>query len=160
MGRKAKPLALKLTDGNPGKRPLDYAEPTPEKGTPDCPDTVNDNEDARDFWNRLSTVLDQMGLSTKADWAIMEMASLDWALLKKAEREIASGGEVIETLHGNMIQNPWLGIANQCKIRMAKNMTELALTPAARAGLKVAPRAKPRDAVKDFIAAKGAIKTA
>ena len=36
-GRKPKPTALKLLEGNPGNRPLNIAEPRPT-GVPNCPD--------------------------------------------------------------------------------------------------------------------------
>lgn len=36
-GRKPKPTALKLLEGNPGKRPINEHEPIPPKGTVKCP---------------------------------------------------------------------------------------------------------------------------
>ena len=36
-GRKPKPTALKVLEGNPGKRPLNDREPVPPKGTLKCP---------------------------------------------------------------------------------------------------------------------------
>ena len=41
-GRKPKPTALKILEGNPGKRPINENEPIPPKGT----------ENARHGWNR------------------------------------------------------------------------------------------------------------
>ena len=36
-GRKPKPTALKVLEGNPGKRPLNDREPVPPKATLKCP---------------------------------------------------------------------------------------------------------------------------
>ena len=36
-GRKPKPTALKVLEGNPGKRPLNENEPKPENKAPRCP---------------------------------------------------------------------------------------------------------------------------
>ena len=36
-GRKPKPTAIKELEGNPGKRPLNDAEPKPEHKAPPCP---------------------------------------------------------------------------------------------------------------------------
>ena len=36
-GRKPKPTALKVLEGNPGKRPLNENEPIPPKGSIKCP---------------------------------------------------------------------------------------------------------------------------
>ena len=37
-GRKPKPTAMKILEGNPGKRPLNPFEPVPVKGDIKCPD--------------------------------------------------------------------------------------------------------------------------
>lgn len=37
QGRKPKPTALKILEGNPGKRKLNAKEPTPLKKAPKCP---------------------------------------------------------------------------------------------------------------------------
>ena len=36
-GRKPTPTAIKELEGNPGKRPMNSAEPRPEKKAPPCP---------------------------------------------------------------------------------------------------------------------------
>lgn len=36
-GRKPKPIAIKELEGNPGKRPLNDAEPKPVRKAPPCP---------------------------------------------------------------------------------------------------------------------------
>ena len=45
-GRKPKPTAMKVLEGNPGKRPLNFAEPHPEKKLPDCPEWLEDEAKA------------------------------------------------------------------------------------------------------------------
>jgi hypothetical protein len=39
-GRPPKPTALKVFEGNPGKRDLNNQEPQPKKGAPSCPKTL------------------------------------------------------------------------------------------------------------------------
>ena len=41
-GRKPKPTALKMLEGNPGGRPLNTKEPKPEKKAPRCPSWLED----------------------------------------------------------------------------------------------------------------------
>jgi len=41
-GRKPKPTAVKVLEGNPGKRSLNTAEPKPEKKAPRCPSWLED----------------------------------------------------------------------------------------------------------------------
>ena len=68
-GRKPKPTALKRYNGNPGKRPLNLAEPIPPDGLPDCPDHLSDS--ARTEWHRLAAVLHGMGIFTTVDRAAL-----------------------------------------------------------------------------------------
>ena len=51
-GRKPKPTAMKKLEGNPGKRPLNLFEPTPEEKMPHCPDWLE--EEAKAEWERLA----------------------------------------------------------------------------------------------------------
>lgn len=41
-GRKPKPTAVKMLEGNPGKRSLNAGEPKPEKKAPRCPSWLED----------------------------------------------------------------------------------------------------------------------
>jgi phage terminase small subunit len=54
-GRPPKPTALKVLEGNPGKRPLNQNEPKPEKKAPNCPSWLL--PDAKKEWRRLSKEL-------------------------------------------------------------------------------------------------------
>ena len=51
-GRKPKPTALKVLEGNPGKRPLNDREPVPPKGTLKCPAWLL--PEAKKEWKRLA----------------------------------------------------------------------------------------------------------
>lgn len=46
-GRKPKPTAVKVLEGNPGKRSLNTAEPKPEKKAPRCPSWLEDEAKKR-----------------------------------------------------------------------------------------------------------------
>lgn len=50
-GRKPKPTAVKVLEGNPGKRSLNTAEPKPEKKAPRCPSWLED--EAKKEWKRM-----------------------------------------------------------------------------------------------------------
>lgn len=58
-GRKPKPTALKVLEGNPGHRPLNKREPMPKGRLPRCPDWLE--EDAKKEWKRLGKILAEMG---------------------------------------------------------------------------------------------------
>ena len=66
-GRKPKPTAVKVLEGNPGKRSLNTAEPKPEKKAPRCPSWLED--EAKKEWKRMSKQLEQLGILTEIDMA-------------------------------------------------------------------------------------------
>ena len=67
-GRKPKPTAIKILEGNPGRRPLNKNEPKPkEKKKLQCPSHLN--AEAKKEWRRLSKVLIEMGVLTELDTA-------------------------------------------------------------------------------------------
>ena len=68
-GRKPKPTALKLVDGNPGKRPINKREPTPASAIPDCPRQLN--AIARTEWKRVTKLLHRNGLIAELDRAAL-----------------------------------------------------------------------------------------
>ena len=51
-GRKPTPTALKVLEGNPGKRKLNDNEPRPEKKAPSCPKWLE--PEAKKEWRRLA----------------------------------------------------------------------------------------------------------
>lgn len=54
-GRKPKPTAVKVLEGNPGKRSLNTGEPKPEKKAPRCPSWLE--EEAKEEWKRMAKQL-------------------------------------------------------------------------------------------------------
>jgi P27 family predicted phage terminase small subunit len=64
-GRPPKPSHLKLLSGNPGKRPLNAAEPRPKAGAPACPAWLSARGKAR--WKELVPELSRLGLLTVVD---------------------------------------------------------------------------------------------
>ena len=51
-GRKPKPTAIKVLEGNPGKRELNQNEPKPEKKAPRCPAWLE--PEAKKEWRRTA----------------------------------------------------------------------------------------------------------
>ena len=64
-GRKPKPTAIKMLEGNPGKRPLNVKEPAPPKGNMKCPVWLL--PEAKKEWKRLASSLEAMGVLTMVD---------------------------------------------------------------------------------------------
>ena len=66
-GRKPKPTAVKVLEGNPGKRGLNAGEPKPEKKAPRCPAWLE--AEAKKEWKRMAKQMERLGILTEIDMA-------------------------------------------------------------------------------------------
>lgn len=87
-GRKPKPTALRLLNGNAGKRPLPKGEPHLEAGAPSCPEWLDG--DAKREWRRVVGPLDAAGVLTRADRAAFAGYCQAWSSWKAAELRMRS----------------------------------------------------------------------
>lgn len=129
-GRKPKPTALKKLDGNPGKRSLNVNEPKPGIKKPTCPAHLVG--EARKEWNRMVKLLLGLRLLTEIDRAALAGYCQAWARWIEAEGKIRTEGMTIETDKGNLIQSPYVGIANQAMKQMRAFLIEFGMTPSSR----------------------------
>lgn len=153
-GRKPKPTALKLAEGNPGKRKINRGEPKPDGAAPACPRHLKG--EARKEWVRLVPELEKIGLMTKVDLAAMACYCESWGLYLQALAAMArpakkGGGAVTVTDKGNQIQSPWLAIANRQKALIRSFLAEFGLTPATRSRLSITPVKTPGDDLAAFM---------
>ena len=143
MGRIPKPTALKLINGNPGKRPLNENEPKPEVKAPAMPEFLEGEE--RAAWKYLSRELGKMGTLASSDRADMVVYCHFWNVAVEAKKKLselkAQGNgvdpKVIKTQGGNFIQNPWLGIANHAMKELARISAQLGLNPTERSRISI-----------------------
>lgn len=140
-GRKPKPTALKIREGNPSRRPLNAHEPKPPKALPRCPAHLSPTAKAE--WRRLARTLNEMGVLTLSDRAAFAAYCQAYGRWVEAEQKLAETPVLLKTPSGYVQQSPWLSIANKQMELMGKYMAELGLTPAARSRVVVPP--DPRD---------------
>lgn len=152
MGRKPKPTALKVLEGNPGKRKLNNREPDPGKGIPTCPDWLM--EEAKAEWSRLAEKLNAMGVLTEIDMTAFASYCQAWARWKEAQEHISMCGSTFETEKGYQQQSPWVGIANTAHKLMLQTASEFGLTPSSRS--KIATAAEKANEVDEMEALLGA----
>jgi len=138
-GRKPKPTVLKLLEGNRGKRPIPQDEPKPAKPvrTPPCPRWISPY--ARKEWTRIAKELHRLGLLTNLDVAVLISYCTAYGRLREAENKLKDQNSVVETSNGNLVQNPWIGIANRAMDQIRRFASELGLSPSARVRLEVRP---------------------
>ena len=97
-GRKPKPTALKVLEGNPGKRPLNDHEPIPPKGELKCPSWLL--PEAKKEWKRLASSLEAMGVLTMADLTAFAGYCQAYARWREAEEFITQHGSIFRTPSG------------------------------------------------------------
>jgi P27 family predicted phage terminase small subunit len=125
------PLATKLLNGNPGKRPLNLNEPTPARGRPACPAHIAG--EAREEWNRICDELDQMGLLSTADRPALALYVKAWQRWVKAEQKVDEFGEIVAAPKTKTpMKNIWLNVANEAYFQVEKMLGHYGLTPSTR----------------------------
>ncbi len=134
-GRKPKPTAVKLAEGNPGKRRINGHEPKPAGSLPDCPAHLS--AEARAEWHRIAANMNRIGLLTQVDRTTMAAYCQCYGRWVEAEQKLAETPAILRMPSGYIQQSPWLTTANKQLELMAKYMAELGLTPASRSRLAI-----------------------
>jgi len=142
MGRKAKPIHLKLLEGNRSHGPK-RIEPEPPPGMPECPGHLDSY--AKEEWEKISKGLHVMGILSVIDQTSLAAYCSAYSRWRTAEEEIQKrvlkggplAGMVDITKSGNVIQNCLVGISNKAATDMVRYASEFGMTPSARARLAV-----------------------
>ena len=146
-GRKPKPTALKVLEGDRGKgrRPLNEHEPVPPKGGVKCPSWLL--PEAKKEWRRLSKQLEAIGVLTEVDQAAFASYCQAYARWKEAEEFMTQHGTIVKTKSGYWQQVPQVSIAQTYLKIMNKIAEQFGLTPAARS--RITAGADMKDAAVD-----------
>lgn len=134
-GPKPKPTSLRVIEGNPGRLPINGAEPIPS-GVPDCPDYMSD--DAKTKWRDIMESVPP-GMITSADSPLLEAYCEAWATHKKATELMKStpGDLFGDNITAGGKASIYLKIRSDAARTMASLATRLGLSPADRSGLKL-----------------------
>lgn len=128
-GRKPKPTALKVLEGNPGKRPLKLGKTAPQS-PPICPDWLED--EAKAEWARMGEVLENMGMLTDMDTIAFAGYCQAYARWREAEEFLTQHGSIVRTPNGYLQQVPQVSIAQTNLKIVLKFCEQFGLTPSAR----------------------------
>lgn len=153
-GPPKKPTALKVLEGNPGKRPLPKNEPKPVPIAPKCPTWLH--KDAKKEWKRIAPQLERLGLLTQIDMAALAGYCESWAQYKKAVEFLHKHDDVYPILDDDgevkyLQQVPQVSIANNALKNIRAFAAAFGLTPAARAGIEVQPLNKDKDPMEALL---------
>jgi P27 family predicted phage terminase small subunit len=158
MPRRPQPTQLKVLRGNPGKRPLNRAEPVPSAEGIAPPDWLAGAALLK--WEELLPLLRDVRVVTRVDIGALARYCDCWAWWRRCREVIDREGDTLVMLddHGNekyRQQRPEVGIVNKLAVQLSRLEAEFGLTPAARAGLQSAPHDQ-TDELADFFQTHGA----
>lgn len=137
-GRKPKPTELKRLQGNPGKRPLNEAEPQPE-GVAKMPHGLKTHyPQLAKRWEELAAVLEPLGLLTEADGLAFRLLLQHYQFALEAAVELREAGSLTRMdENGVERKHPLLQIFRDNSNMYRMWAAEFGLTPSSRARLKV-----------------------
>ena len=144
-GRKPLPTHLKLVKGTARPHRLNKNEPKPSIIVPEPPAHLDDRAKAK--FTELAEMLARHGVMTELDAGAIARYAVVWCRWVDAEAEIKRRGPVVKTASDNVIQNPFLAVANKCLLQMAQIESEFALTPSSRTRIRMEA---PSDTVDPF----------
>ena len=130
-----KPTALKILEGNPGKRPLNKKEPKPRPLVPTCPDWLN--KDAKAKWAEFCPLLDEAGILTQIDGDSLAQYCMAWIRLKRYIKLAAKSPPVFKAPSGYLCASPLVSMIQKEAALVNRLAAELGLTPSSRSRLTV-----------------------
>lgn len=144
-GRRPKPTALKILEGNRGRRPLNENEPQPRPTAPNCPDWLH--PDAKTKWTETIAELEAMGTLASSDQGVIAGYCQSFARWQQYEQAIDVNGPVMTvsfvTGSGEEVKSlkpsPFVKMAKDSLASMRAFATLLGLDPSSRSRLKVTP---------------------
>jgi len=134
-GKRPKATALKIIEGNLGKRSLSQGLSSKmiENMTP--PSWLKGL--ARRKWQRICPDLQGAGLMTTLDRTALAMFCVVYARWRLANEHIDKEGLVEQTRRGHMKSSPYVVISNKSFDQMRSMLGEIGMSPCARARMDV-----------------------
>jgi P27 family predicted phage terminase small subunit len=150
MSRRPTPTALRIIQGNPGKRPMPKHEPKPEVVTDwATPVELAGDDAASAEWDRLAGLLKHARVVTMADKTALIALCQQWSLYIRATDAMRKA-LIVKDARGNFRVSPAQKIAKDALHAMKGLWVEFGLTPASRAKVSTTDTGEPEDAFTEF----------
>lgn len=131
------PTALKLINGNPGKRPLNKKEPKPDNALLICPKYLQCDTVAYNEWNRLVPELYKLGLLTNIDQTVLELYCSQYSIYREAIKQIQKEGLTTNNIRDGFKALPEVAIARESAKTIKAIAIEFGLTPSSRSKISL-----------------------
>ncbi|MFC0340793.1 phage terminase small subunit P27 family [Paracoccus niistensis] len=152
-GRKPLPTQLKLVKGTARPHRMNPAEPQPVVSVPAPPEHLDEAAVAK--VTELAELLARHGVMTELDAGALARYVVIWRRWLEAEAEVKRRGPVVKAAGGNIIQNPFLAVANKCLAQMGQIESEFGLTPSSRTRIRMAAPGEAADPFEDYLSRRG-----
>ena len=134
-GPAGKPTALKMLEGNPGRREINKNEPKYDLTEHGEKPPAWLGPYGKKEWERVLPLLKRNGLVTDADFMALCAYCQNVDTWIHAEKLKRADGLISTTSNGTEVQHPAVGIANTAMANILKFGREFGLTPASRANV-------------------------
>ena len=141
-GRRPQPTQIRLLRGNPGKRPINPAEPTPPAvgqafDTP--PPELAADAGASAEWRRVAPLLRHCRVISEAERSVLIALCQQWSRYLEASAKVRELGMIIKKPRGGPMINPYLAIGDKALAHCQRLWVELGLTPSGRTKITALP---------------------
>lgn len=155
-GRKPKPTALRIAEGNRGKRPLPVNEPAAVEGELSCPPDMP--QVAAEHWRWIVDQVRALGIFSTSDAGMYEACARQYAQWRMLQRE-AESAVFVTGVEGNQLPNPAVRMARDALALLRACYAEMGLSATSRARVaKSGGGPKGEDSIADFAARKPKLK--
>jgi len=153
-----KPTALKILEGNPGKRPLPQNEPKPLIKKQSCPALLDPIGAAE--WKRIVPELERLDLFTIVDRSAITGYCVAYSKWVKAETVLKKDGLVYKITktdrNGTPVSDYWMArpevfIAHQMACLVLKYCIEFGMTPSSRVRLSAGKKVEDDKEMEDLL---------
>jgi P27 family predicted phage terminase small subunit len=148
-GRKPLPTHLKLVKGTARPHRLNPNELKPPLIVPEPPEHLDERAKAK--FKSMAAMLAKYGVMTELDAGAISRYCIVWCRWLDAEAEIKRRGPIVKTTGENIIQNPFLAVANKCMMQMAQIESEFGLTPSSRSRIRMEQQSDTVDPFEEFL---------
>lgn len=136
-GRKPKPTALRIAQGNPRQHPINRNEPVFNGQLGEEPPEFLD-ETAAQVWRQLVPILNDAGVTKPVEAAAVAAYCSCYADFIRASEMQRGKGFIIKTTEGDGFKvSPLFKVVSQLRVELLRHASELGLTPSARARIHI-----------------------
>ena len=147
-GRKPKPSAVRVLEGNPGHRPINASEPVCTGKAVRPKWLVGEG---KKFWDNYAGEAEAMGILTAVDGPLFAAMAEHWGEYVRACRATKRTGFKAHNKHDQI--SPLLTWKKQALATYLVLATEFGFTPSARCRLSLPVRSEEDDKDKEFLGA-------